>query len=180
MKQTILITFACLFAATTEMQAQNTIKFGSVDVNSIIWAMPEINAVQKKLEAKTKEYENELQRMQKDLQDKANAYDKQKATLDRKTAEEREQQLQDMYTRINEYNTQAQQNLQQMQENEVKPIHEKVLKAIETVGKKNGFVQIYDISANSNVVYYNPAFYTDVTSLVKKELGLKEPFSTTR
>ena len=76
MKQTILITFACLFAATTEMQAQNTIKFGSVDVNSIIWAMPEINAVQKKLEAKTKEYENELQRMQKDLQDKANAYDK--------------------------------------------------------------------------------------------------------
>ena len=70
--------------------------------------------------------------------------------------------------------------LQQMQENEVKPIHEKVLKAIETVGKKNGFAQIYDISANSNVVYYNPAFYTDVTSLVKKELGLKEPFSTAR
>lgn len=173
MKQTILITFACLFAATADMQAQNTIKFGSVDVTSIIWAMPESDALQKKFETKSKEYEAELQRMQQELQDKANAYNKQKATLDKKTAEEREQELQEMYTRINEYNKQAQQDLQQMQETEIKPIHEKVLKAIETVGKKNGFVQIYDISTNSNVVYYNPAFYTDVTSLVKKELGLK-------
>ncbi len=103
MKQFILITFACLFAATADMQAQNTIKFGS-DVTSIIWAMPESDALQKKLEAKNKEYEAELQRMQQELQDKANAYDKQKATLDKKTAEEREQELQGMYTRINEYN----------------------------------------------------------------------------
>ena len=167
------MTFVCLFASVADMHAQNTIKFGRVDGTAIIQAMPEYASAQKKLEAKLEEFDAEIQRMQNALMEKANAYDKQKATLSQKEQEEREEQLQLENNRIQLTYTQSQKELEKMQEEELKVLYEKIKTAVAAVGQKNGFIQIFDTSSGSNVLYNNPAYVTDVTSLVKKELGIK-------
>jgi len=173
MKKIILLAFVCLFASVADMHAQNTIKFGSVDAMSIIHAMPEYASAQKKLEAKLKEFDAEIQRMQNELMEKVKAYDKQKATLSQKEQEEREEQLQLENNRIQLTYTHSQEELEKMQEEELKVLYEKIKTAVAAVGQKNGLIQIFDTSSGSNVLYNNPAYVTDVTSLVKKELGIK-------
>lgn len=172
MKKLFLISFVCLFASALDMHAQNTIKFGTVDAMAIIYLMPEYAAVQKKLEAKSQEFQAELESMSNAFVEKAGAYDKKKATLSQKEQEEMEQQLQQEYNRYQQRSTQTQQEMQQMQEAEITPIHTKLKNAIAAVGQKNGFIQIFD-EGSSNALYNNPAYVIDVTDLVKKELGIK-------
>ena len=51
----------------------------------------------------------------------------------------------------------------------MKPITDKLNNSIETVGKKNGFLYIFDI----NMLKYYSDKSEDATKLVKTELGIK-------
>jgi outer membrane protein len=66
----------------------------------------------------------------------------------------------------------AAKDLQTQQQAKVAPIIEKINKAIQAVGEKEGFTYIYDIS-QGNILYFNPTQCIDVLPLVKKELGLQ-------
>ncbi len=60
-------------------------KFGHFNSTDIIQYMPEFAAAQSKLQAQAKVYEDQLQEMQDELKLKADAYDKEKATMTDKT-----------------------------------------------------------------------------------------------
>ena len=61
-----------------------------------------------------------------------------------------------------------QQALQKMQQEKLQPIQEKVLKAIENVGKNGNYV--YIMQSNSQL-YISSTLSTDVTELVKTEIN---------
>lgn len=67
MKKIIIMLMALLPMAA---MAQNA-KFGHIDTQSIMQQMPEFIKARGELEAEQKQYENELQEMQKELQAKA-------------------------------------------------------------------------------------------------------------
>jgi len=83
----------------------------------------------------------------------------------------KEKELQDLQQRIQEFQTTAQEDYQKMQSDLFKPILDKANDAIKKVAKVNGFTYIYDIGT-PGIVYYSDTMSIDITSLVKKELGI--------
>lgn len=143
-------------------------KFGHVDTQAIMQSLPEVSRVNGELEALAKQYDNDLQASQAELQRKAEEYDKNKSTMNETKQKETEQSLNDMYTRIQQQYQQNQQDLQKAQQDKLQPIINKVRTAIETVAKTGGYVYIMEVGS---VLYINDALSKDVTADVKAQLA---------
>ncbi|MBR5084542.1 MAG: OmpH family outer membrane protein [Prevotella sp.] len=143
-------------------------KFGHVDTQAIMQSLPEVSRVNGELEALAKQYDNDLQASQAELQRKAEEYDKNKSTMNETKQKETEQSLNDMYTRIQQQYQQNQQDLQKAQQDKLQPIINKVRTAIETVAKTGGYVYIMEVGS---VLYINEALSKDVTADVKAQLA---------
>jgi len=143
-------------------------KFGHVDAQSIMQAMPEFIKARGDLEAQSKEYENDLKAMQDELQRKSEAYDKTKSTMNATKQQETETELQQMFAKIQQANQDYQQQLNKMQQEKLAPIMNKVTTAIQNVGKNGGYVYIMD--ASMGIPYISQTLSKDVTADVKAEI----------
>src|SRR3546814_8859562 len=77
--------------------------------------------------------------MQKDLQSKFEAYQKEQATLADAVKQSREQEMQDLNQRIDQFQLKSQQDMQKKREELMSPILEKVQAAIKTVADANNY-----------------------------------------
>ena len=109
--------------------------------------------------------------MQDELQKKADAFEKEQATLPENIKTRRNQELQDLYQRIQQTYQDNQQALGKAQSEKMQDITTKVLDAIKAVGQEGGYVYVMDMSAG--IPYISTTLSTDVTAQVKTKLGLK-------
>jgi len=147
-------------------------KFGHINSDELIKAMPEYDSATVKLEKTRKELINALDIMQVELKNKADAYNKEAKNLTDLVKQTKEQELQDMQTRIQEFQTNAQTQLQDQQVALFQPIYNKADKAVKDVGKEGGFTYIFDVS-KGQVLYFDETKSTNIIALVKTKLGLK-------
>lgn len=164
MKKLFLLVMLC---APMTLMAQ---KFGHLDSQALIQSLPEAIKVQSELEAQGKIYENALKEMQDELQKKADDYDKQKSTMNDTKKAETENQLQEMYTKIQQTAQDNQQAFNKMQQEKLGPVLQKVRNAIEAVAKAGGYVYIMEKAAGQPL-YVNEALSKDVTAEVKAQLS---------
>jgi outer membrane protein len=151
--------------------AQN-VKFGHINSDELIQAMPEYDTATVKIEKFRKELINALELMTVELNTKNEAYIKDSKNLSDIVKQAKEQELGDMNRRIQEFQTTAQTQLQEKQAELFQPIMAKVDKAIKDVGKENGFIYIFDI-AKGSLLYFDETKSTNVMALTKAKLGLK-------
>ena len=167
MKKIIL----CAICAICGFTTANAQKFGHVNTQEIIQAMPEYNKAKTEIDALQQQYEADLKSMQDELQKKAEAFDKEQATLPENIKQRRNQELQDMYTKIQQSYQDNQQALQKASSDKMQAITTKVLEAIKTVGQEGGYVYIMEM--NAGIPYISTTLSSDVTAQVKTKLGLK-------
>lgn len=158
----LLLAPVCVFAQ----------KFGHIDSGNIIQMMPEYTAAQSELETLQKQYEDELNYLQEELTKKNDDYQKQAETLPDNIKQRREEELQQLYTKMQQFYQDSQSNLQKASNEKMQDITTKVLKAIQEVGDDGGFICIFD-SADGVIPYISKTATTDVTELVKTKLGIK-------
>ncbi|HZY25615.1 MAG TPA: OmpH family outer membrane protein [Bacteroidales bacterium] len=158
------------FAGKNAM-AQN-FKFGHINSDELIQAMPEYDSATVKLEKFRKELVNALELMGVELNNKNEAYQKDSKNLSDIVKQTKEQELVDMQKRIQDFQNNAQTQLQNKQTEVFQPIYAKVDKAIKDVGKENGFLYVFDI-AKGALLYYDETKSINVMPLVKTKLGLK-------
>jgi outer membrane protein len=151
--------------------AQN-FKFGHINSDELIQSMPEYDSATVKLEKFRKELVNALELMQVELNTKSEAYQKENKNLSDIVKQTKEQELMDMQKRIQDFQTNAQTQLQNKQTEVFQPIYTKVDKAIKDVGKENGFFYVFDV-AKGALLYFDEAKSINVMALVKTKLGLK-------
>jgi Outer membrane protein len=147
-------------------------KFGHINSDELIQSMPEYDSATVKLEKFRKELVNALELMQVELNTKSDAYQKESKNLSDIVKQTKEQELMDMQKRIQDFQTNAQSQLQNKQTEVFQPIYAKVDKAIKDVGKENGFLYVFDV-AKGALLYFDEAKSINVLSLVKTKLGLK-------
>lgn len=167
MKKFIIAAVLCI--ATMTGYAQN--KFGNINMGQVFEAMPERATIQKEMEDMQAKYEAELQKMGEEYQKKVSDFVAQQDSLEKNIAEARAQEIEQLQQRIQQFREMAAKNLQEEQQKRVAPIIEKINKAIQTVGEKQGFTYIFDTAAG-NILYFSPSQCVDVLPLVKAELGL--------
>ena len=164
-----IICALCAICGFTTANAQA--KFGHVNTQEIVQAMPEFTTARTDIEKLTQQYEADLKSMQDELQKKAEAFEKEEATLPENIKTRRNQELPDLYQRIQQTYQDNQQALAKAQQEKMQAITTKVLDAIKAVGQEGGYVYVMDMSAG--IPYISTTLSSDVTAQVKAKLGLK-------
>ena len=144
-------------------------KFGHVNTQELFAQMPEMNQVKLKMDTIQNQYEMQLTSMNEEFQRKMQDYQTQEATMPDAVKQIRQQELQEMNQRIQLFYQTAEQDIQKKQQELLLPVHEKMVKAIKTVGEREGYTYIFDSAA----MQYIAEGANDVMPAVKKELGIK-------
>lgn len=175
MKRSICIALLIIVIALAGQSAMaQNFKFAHINNDELIQAMPEYDSATVKLEKFRKELVNALELMSVELNTKNDAYQKESKNLSDIVKQTKEQELMDMNKRIQDFQNNAQQQLQTKQAELFQPIVAKVDKAIKDVGKENGFLYVFDVSpSKANLLYFDETKSTNILPLVKTKLGLK-------
>ena len=164
-----ILLFAALVFTAQDGIAQS-FKSGHINRDDIIMAMPDYDTAMKNYNAYGQELTNALELMQVEYNNKLDQYVKESKNLTDLVKANKEQELADMQTRINNFQQQAQTLLQEKQAELLNPIIEKATKAINDVSKEGGYIYIYDVRT---LVYVDTVKSTDIGPLVKTKLGIK-------
>jgi len=160
------IIFAMLLALPMTMFAQ---KIGHVNVDAVAQGMPEYAALQTEIQNLQKQFQDELQRKQTDIQAKNDAYEKEKATLSETLRTYREQEIQKALQEYQQFGETSEMELQNTYQTKMGALQEKILKAVEEVGAAGGFAYILPAGA----IAYIGTGATDITDQVKAKVGAK-------
>ena len=146
-------------------------KFGHIDLQALVGLMPERAAAEKQYLAFQKELEDAFGMMQKELQTKYVEYTAKKDSMSETARRLRDEDMNAMNERVQNYQSTASQQLQTKQGELLKPVFDKADKAIKEVGAEKGLIYVFDLSARS--ILYNSKESLDITPLVKTKLGIK-------
>ncbi len=167
----ILVALLLLFPAVN--YAQKALKFGHINSQDIIQLMPERDSAVIKLQKFRKELSDTYDGLNSELNTKYQKFLEEEKTLNDLVKKTRQEELQQMQQRIQQFQETANQQIPQKESELMQPIIEKLKKAISDVGKEGGFLYIFDISGATNVLYFS-ADSQDISVLVKQKLGLKK------
>jgi outer membrane protein len=167
-----VLAVAVLVALPLLSFGQKTLKFGHFNSQEIIQAMPERDSAQVKLQKYQKTLEDQLEVMQVEYNNKLQDYMKIKDSATDLIKKTKEEELGQYQQRIQQFQENAQTELRQKQEELMQPIADKIKKAINDLGKDNGFIYIFDLS--SNTIQYHSSESQDVTAMLKAKLNIKK------
>ena len=172
MKKVIKLTLAVVFVmGSTSLFAQQ--KFGRINTQEIIVGMPETKEMQTNMEAYAKDLQDNLESMTVEYNQKLQEFQKNFNTLSESVRQLKENDLNALIQRRNEFEQAAQQDFQKRQNELLAPIIEKAKNAIDKVAAAGGYLAVFDTSPGS-LAYFDEASLTDIAPAVKKELGITD------
>ncbi|MEY2905390.1 MAG: hypothetical protein RJA52_1406 [Bacteroidota bacterium] len=165
----LLIVSIVSFLFQWNIQAQ---KYGYLNFGNLIVELPETADADKKMEA----FQNELitagENMANAFQAKVNAYveEAQKGLMAPAEQQKREAALQQERETILAYEQDMQVKMQSKRQELLQPIVDKIQKALDAIGKENGYAMIFDSGAFNAVLFVTES--DDVAPLVRQKLGI--------
>lgn len=171
MRKTITLVAIALISLTGLTAKAQNYKFGHINSQELLKAMPDRDSAEAKLKRYTQTLQDQIEELQVELNKKYQDYLQKRSTFSDAIREMKEKELTEMQQRAQEFQQTAEQDYQRYQAEVMKPVIEKADAAIKKVAKENGFTYIFDTS--SGVLLYFSDKSIDITPLVKKELGIK-------
>ena len=166
MKKLIVVAVMALGIFSASAQT----KIGYISTDELMGLMPEAA----KVNADLNEYQLSLQQQGQTLQKEADAkrdqYFLDSSKLTPSMKEIRRDDLVKLYTRLQNYDQEAQDKANQYAQTKIGPVKEKALEAIKAVAKEKGYSYVLDFNS---VIVGPPG--DDLLPLVKTKLGIKDP-----
>ena len=164
----ILIICVIAVCCITAGYAQKA-KFGHVDYGAVMKEMPGIDTAQQALV----EYQQELEAVGKQMAEEFKTKQEEYANLANTTTSSailkvKEDELTKLYTRLQDFVSSSQMDIQNKQIELLKPFQDKLMDAIKKVAENGKYTYIFDITM---CAYH--ADNEDITAAVKNELGIK-------
>ena len=160
MKKLILMLMLC---APMTMMAQ---KFGKVNTQQIMQALPDVAKANGEMEALQKQKDNDLKSMQDEFQRKYDEYQKGQSTMAATMKQQKETELQTLQQKIQQAYQDGQQELQKKSNELMQPIVAKVKAAIDAVGKAGNYTFIFEDGS----AVYTGTNVVDVTKEVQAKI----------
>ena len=165
MKKIIFLTLFSLLTLTSI--AQN--KFGHIDSQELLILMPERKTAETEVQNFAKSLEAQLGSMTAEYQESVQEYQANEATYTDLVKQDKVAEITGLEQRIQTFQQNAQQSLQEKEKELLEPILSKARKAIEDVANEGDYTYIFDRSSG-NILFAKES--ENVISLVKKKLGL--------
>ncbi len=166
MRKLTLLIFLFSFAYTQ--------KFAYVNTDYILENMKEFKEAQAQLDNYAREWQEQLEQMYKDVDRLYKQYQAEHILLTEEMRKRREEEITQKEREIKEFQKRkfgVDGELTQKRKELIRPIQEKVYKAINTIARERGYDFIFDIAGNSNIIYYNTKY--DISDDVLKKLGIE-------
>ncbi len=171
MKRFIKLTLAVAMAMiSTSLYAQ---KLARINMQEIVFVMPEFKEMQSNLEAFGKDLQEQLEQIQVEFNNKAADFQKNQATMAESVKQFKQQELEQLQNRYMEFQRVAQNDIQNKQNELFEPVQKKAMDAVNKVAKAGGYAAVFDTSIGS-LVFYDETMLTDLGPAVKAELGIKD------
>jgi len=165
MKKIFVIAIASVMAFSAGAQ-----KIGRVNFNELVMLMPEMDAARETIAASQKEAEETYAAMVEEYQGKVTQYQQKNASWTAAIKESKEKELMDIQNRIQEFQQNISQELQQQQSQLVAPINEKANNAVKEIAKAKGIDVLMD---STQAIYFSDAV-VDLTAEARKALGIPD------
>lgn len=166
MKNALLVALTLVIATSVSAQTQ---KFGHIDSDALMSLMPEKTKAEKDMEAFAKEFQAALEAMAKEYESKVADYQAKEKEMTALVKQTKVKEITDLERRIQEFQGQAQGEIQKKEQELLAPIIEKARKAIDAVATEKGYTYIFD---NSSGVLLFAKDSENVLAEVKTKLGL--------
>ena len=168
MKKVLKLTLAVVCVMfSTSLFAQ---KIGRINSQDVVVNMTEFKEAQTQIEALAKDLQAQAETIQVEMNNKLQEYQKGAETMTDAVRQLKEKELNDMNTRLQEFNQVAQQELQKKEQELMEPIIKKANEAISEVAKAGGYTVIME---SGSMVYFDEANVKDISPEVKAKLGIK-------
>lgn len=168
MKKVLKLTLAVVCVMfSTSLFAQ---KIGRINSQDVVVNMAEFKEAQTQIEALAKDLQAQAETIQVEMNNKLQEYQKGAETMTDAVRQLKEKELNDLNTRLQEFNQIAQQELQKKEQELMEPIIKKANEAISEVAKAGGYTVIME---SGSMVYFDEANVKDISPEVKAKLGIK-------
>jgi len=170
------------FVALGTSGVANAQKVGHVNLERVIANMPETRTLQSDIQKISKTYADDIQSMEKKLEDKYKKYTAEQASQTDDVNKQRAEEVQGDNARIQQAKQAAYQDIQEKQQKGLIPILQKAEKAVKEVASEKGLVYILDASAGKGLLVFDKG--EDIYDALKAKLGLlpdqKQPEAATK
>ncbi|MDI6779454.1 MAG: OmpH family outer membrane protein [Bacteroidota bacterium] len=148
-----------------------TLKIGYVNSAKILQELPEAQEAQKKLDAMGKGWQDELEKMTKNLQTKYEEYQKKQGMMNEQAKLATQQDLVELEQKVYQYRTEkfgSDGELAKQSDKLLSPIKDKVLKVIQQVAKEEKVSFIFDRNEQIMVLLYGDPTYDYTFKVIDK------------
>lgn len=173
MKNLFSVMIFCFVLFGGSLSAQ-TLKFGHIDFQQIIIAMPEREAATNSWEKIRADLVSKLQAMQKEYSDKDKEYTaltQAKEPLEA-IVKAKYDEIQSLQVRIQAFQQTAQESLQKEETKLMQPLYEKARKAINEVAKELGLIYVFEENSPQSAILFHSEQSIDLILPVKAKLGI--------
>lgn len=176
--QKTIITLVSILALTTLTYAQvKPFRLGYTNVDYIISLHPDSKKIDEELKKYRASLDKEADGLVQEFRTKYETYEKGRAMMAEPVRVTKEKELTELQERIQEFQRNAEGDLQKKQIELLQPVLEKIQKAIDAVADENGFTYILNSDAGygtTPVLLHGPE-KDNATDLVLKKLGITPP-----
>tara|TARA_R110000868_G_scaffold410693_4_gene699780 strand:+ start:5454 stop:6014 length:561 start_codon:yes stop_codon:yes gene_type:complete len=174
----ILMTALLVVGISNSTQAQTSeLKIGYVNPQAILASMPEMKAVQQRLQNFTARKQQELTTKEQAFQQQVNAYQQKIGVISSEAQRQEEARLGQLQNELVQAQQTAEQELQDKRSELLGPLLEQIGTAIDTVAENMGLIYVLNTTTSTGdlVILYASEEYQskyDITEKVMEQLGM--------
>ncbi len=142
------------------------VKIAYINSEQIIQQLPEAQEAQKLLEDMQKVTIDSMQLIEKDFQTKLADYQQQESLMNEDAKKKKQQELADLQSRYGQYRQKKTDEIGKKRDELMRPIMEKIQKAIDQLAKEENLNFIFDKTAAIPVLLYGDAEYNLTNKLL--------------
>lgn len=177
-------TFVCLLFVgligslpVNAQQQQQSLEIGYVNPQAILNKMPEMKAVQQRLQNFIDRKREELANKRQDFQQQVSEYQQKEAVISESAQQKEEERLGKLNAELQQFQTQIQQEVQQKQQELVGPLLNQIDSAVSTVAERMDLTYVLNTTTSNGdviVLYASSEAQNkyDITNQVMQELGI--------
>lgn len=175
--KTVHLTFAAALLVVGSFfapaaHAQAPLKIGYTSVEYVLSQMPERKQIESDLKTYSSQLEAQMKSKQTDFQTKLDAYQKGGTTMTAVVKADKEKELQGLQQGLQEFQSTAQQSLQQKQQSLLSPALDKIQKTIDQVATENGYTYVLNSDAGSSPILLHGPKDGDISDVILKKMGI--------
>lgn len=174
----VILFFSIVLNLQVQAQSNNSeLKIGYINPQSILANMPEMRAVQQRLQNFTARKQQELSTLEQEFQTQVAEYQQKVGVISADAQQQEEARLGQLQQDLLQAQEVAEQELAQRRDELVGPLLEQIGAAIEAVAQKQGLSYVLNTTTSSGdmiILYASEDFRAkfDITQSVMEELGM--------